>query len=215
MKYGGKYWDIRKYPPYQRCFNFINSERSIGKTYTTQGFFLEQAIKKAREFVYIVRTQDEQKKGVFGKAFEKVVRNEFKEYNFEFTKTECFLVIENENGDVVEKTPLGYCIALSEATKNKKINYPNVKWLMFDEYIVDEKEKVCMLMDGMSLNCSSKFITRLIVNEIMSFVFYLLIISLSIIHIICTRLLGFQKRKRMLFGNRKMSCFIGLVPLLN
>lgn len=141
MKYGGKYWDIRKYPPYQRCFNFINSERSIGKTYTTQGFFLEQAIKKGREFVYIVRTQDEQKKGVFGKAFEKVVRNEFKEYNFEFTKTECSLVIENENGDVVEKTPLGYCIALSEATKNKKINYPNVKWLMFDEYIVDEKEK--------------------------------------------------------------------------
>ena len=141
MKYGGKYWNIKQYLPYQRCFNLINSERSIGKTYTTQGFFLERAIQKGEEFVYIVRTQDERNDGIFEKAFQKVVEKEFPDYEFKFTKNECFLVIEDEEHDVTYDKSLGYCIALSEATKKKKINYPNVKWLMFDEYIVDEKEK--------------------------------------------------------------------------
>lgn len=141
MKYGGKYWNIKQYLPYQRCFNLINSERSIGKTYTTQGFFLERAIQKEEEFVYIVRTQDERNDGIFEKAFQKVVEKEFPDYEFKFTKNECFLVIEDKEHDVSYDKSLGYCIALSEATKKKKINYPNVKWLMFDEYIVDEKEK--------------------------------------------------------------------------
>lgn len=64
MHYGGKYWNIKTYLPYQRNFNFINSERTIGKTYTAQGFFLERAINKGEETIYIVRTQDEKKNGV-------------------------------------------------------------------------------------------------------------------------------------------------------
>lgn len=140
MKYGGLYWNVKKYLPYQRCFNLINSERSIGKTYTTQGFFLERAIEKGEEFIYIVRTQDEKEKGVFGKAFEKVCIKEFPSKDIQFTKDECYLKIEDLETDTAEKITLGYCIALSEATKSKKMNFPNVKWLMFDEYIVDEKE---------------------------------------------------------------------------
>lgn len=141
MQYGGKYWNIKNYLPYQRNFNFIDSERSIGKTYTTQGFFVERAIKKGEEFIYIVRTQDEKKRGVFEKAFKKVIEKEFKDYLIEFTKDECVLKIENEKGETTETITLGYCLALSEATKTKKLNLPNVKWLLFDEYIVDEKEK--------------------------------------------------------------------------
>ena len=86
MKYGGKYWNIKQYLPYQRCFNLINSERSIGKTYTTQGYFLERAILHDEEFVYIVRTQDEKEKSVFEKTFAKVCAKEYSEYQFEFTK---------------------------------------------------------------------------------------------------------------------------------
>lgn len=141
MKYGGKYWNIKQYLPYQRCFNLINSERSIGKTYTAEGFFLERAINKGEEFVYLVRTQDEKNGGVFEKAFQKVIDKEFKDVLIEFTKEECFQVIEDEDGQPIDKVTLGYCIALSEATKKKKVNYPNVKWMMFDEYIVDEKER--------------------------------------------------------------------------
>lgn len=134
MKYGGKYWNIKKYLPYQRNFNFIDSERSIGKTYTTQGFFLERSINKREEFIYFVRTQDEIKRGVFTDAFNKVLIAEFNEYEFKFKGRDLFYVPEENVG-----IPLGHCIALSEANKNKRINIPNVYWGMFDEYIVDTK----------------------------------------------------------------------------
>lgn len=140
MKYGGKYWNIKKILPYQRCFNLINGERSIGKSYTVEGFFLERALKKGEEFVYLVRTQDEKKKGVFEKAFSKVIAQEFANTSIETTTEEMVLKIEDENGDKIEEQTLGYCLALSEAVKIKKRSFPNVKWLLFDEYMLEEKQ---------------------------------------------------------------------------
>lgn len=140
MNYGGKYWNIKAILPYQRCFNLINGERSIGKSYTVEGFFLERALQKGEEFIYLVRTQDEKKKGVFEKAFSKVIAQEFPKDNIETTTEEMELKIEDENGDPVETKTLGYCLALSEAVKIKKRSFPNVKWLMFDEYMLEEKQ---------------------------------------------------------------------------
>lgn len=135
MDFNGGYFDPRIYLPYQRNFIFINSERSIGKTYSTQGYILERCIRNHEQFVYIVRTQDEKKRGVFKSAFDKLVSIEFQDYDVRFTSEKCELVISESD----TKT-LGYCIALSEATKMKKINFPFVRWVIFDEYIVDERE---------------------------------------------------------------------------
>lgn len=145
-KYGGKYWNIKNLLPYQRNFNFVNSERNLGKTYTTEMFCIERAIYKGEEFVYIVRTQQEKQRGIMFDAFKKVLVNEFSNLEFEEEKGTLYLIsndeFEDEKGEIVtekSKKPLGHCIALSEATKIKKINRPFVKWLIFDEYIVDEK----------------------------------------------------------------------------
>lgn len=135
-----KYWDINKILPYQRCFNLINGERSIGKTYTCEKFCLERALKRGQEFVYLVRTQDEKKKGVMEKGFAKVIAQEFPKLNIETTTEEMSLIVEDEKGETVEKTTLGYCLALSEAVKIKKRSFPNVKWLIFDEYMLEEKQ---------------------------------------------------------------------------
>lgn len=140
MIYGGKYWNIKAILPYQRCFNLINGERSIGKSYTAEGYCLERALQKGEEFIYIVRTQDEKKKGVFEKAFEKVIAQEFPKESIETTTEEMALKIEDENGDTLERQTLGYCIALSEAVKVKKRSFPNVKWIIFDEYMLEEKQ---------------------------------------------------------------------------
>lgn len=136
-----KYWDINKILPFNRCFNLINGKRSIGKSYTTQLFMLKRAINKGQEFVYIVRTQDEKKKGILGSAFEKVIANEFPKTTIESTTETMFLVIEDEDGNK-EKTILGYCIALTECVKIKKRSFPNVKFLMFDEYMLEEKQNI-------------------------------------------------------------------------
>ena len=74
----GKYWDINKILCFNRCFNLINGERSIGKSYTTQKFFIKRAIEKGQEFVYIVRTQDEKKKGILHPPLKKYCKMNLK-----------------------------------------------------------------------------------------------------------------------------------------
>ena len=132
-----KYWDINRILPYQRCFNFINAKRSIGKTYTTEKYVLDKCEKQSWEFVYLVRTQDEKKRGILQSAFEKVVLKEFSNEEFEYTNEEMFLVIRDEEGEVQEKVTMGYCLALSEAVKIKKRSFPKVKYLIFDEYMLE------------------------------------------------------------------------------
>ena len=128
-----QYWDINKILPYQRNFNFINGERSIGKTYTTLKFVIKRCIDRKEEFVYIVRTQDEKEKGVLEKAVEKVINNEFKENEFYHTVDEMYVKEKDY------KRLIGRCIALSEALKIKKRSFPLVKYLIFDEYMLESK----------------------------------------------------------------------------
>lgn len=124
--YDGIHWNIYDILPYQRMFNMINSERLTGKTYTTQMYILDRAIDKGQEFVYICRTIKERDENILGEAFDKVIQREFSGYAFDIDKHTISL-----DGQV-----LGRCIALSEADKIKKRNYPNVYNMMFDEYII-------------------------------------------------------------------------------
>lgn len=143
-----KYWDIAKILPFQRCFNFIDGPRSIGKTYGTQKFLLKRAKEKGQQFGYIVRTQDEKKNGVFEKAFAKVMQKEFPNDHFSFENNILYYIeyLEDIPEDATEKDLqkipknehiLGYCFALSEAVKLKKYSYPLIKYIMFDEYMLE------------------------------------------------------------------------------
>lgn len=140
--YDGIHWNIYEILPFQRNFNLINGERSLGKTYTCQMFVLDKCIQKGLEFVYIVRTQDEKKNGVLEDGFKKVTSNEFKQYTFDYTNEDMFLLEEHAESDVTEKRQIGYCIALSEAVKIKKRSFPNVKYMIFDEYMLEEKQAI-------------------------------------------------------------------------
>lgn len=135
--YDGIHWNIYEILPYQRNFNFINSIRSTGKTYTYQMFILDKAITKHQEFIMIVRTQNEKQEGVFEEAFQKVILEKFPEYQISFTKDECYLESDNENEP---KRILGYCIALSEYVKVKKRTFPNVKYMYFEEYMLENND---------------------------------------------------------------------------
>lgn len=135
--YDGLHWNIYEILPYQRNFNFINGERSIGKTYTALMYVLDKCLEKGLEFIYVVRSQDEKKRGAFQDGLKKVVIREFNDFLFKFTTEDMYRVIEGENGED-EKIQIGYCIALSEAVKVKKRSFPNVKFIIFDEYMLEE-----------------------------------------------------------------------------
>lgn len=138
-----KYWNINEILPYQRCFNFINGERSIGKTYTTLKFIINKCTQKDNEFIYIVRTQDEKKRGILEQSVKKVCLNEFKDKNFEFTTEDMTerKEVQDTDGKTFEfRKTVGYCIALSEAVKIKKRSFPKVKYMIFDEYMLEGKQ---------------------------------------------------------------------------
>lgn len=128
-----KYWNIFEILPYQRNFNFINGPRSIGKTYTCQKYVLDRCINNGWEFVYITRTVENKKGGIFPDTFQKVMLNEFREIEFK-TTTESMEIVIDDNSTVT----LGHCIALSEYQKIKPKSYPNVRFIIFDEYMLEE-----------------------------------------------------------------------------
>lgn len=130
-----KYLDLNKILPYQRNFNFINGERSTGKSYTIMKFVIKKCLQKGYEFAYIVRTKNQKKSGALGDAFKKVLLNEFNDYRIECTNEDMVNVIENEDKD--ERIQLGYCLALSEKTEIKQRSFPKVKYIIFDEYMLE------------------------------------------------------------------------------
>lgn len=139
-KVNDKYWNPYALLPYQRRFIFVNGERSIGKTYSLQKFIIERALDKGEEFIYIVRTAKEKDAGALEKWFKKVLMNEFPKCVIECTTEVMTLRIEGEESD--EKITLGYCYALSESVKVKKASFPNVYWMVQDEYMLEKKQGV-------------------------------------------------------------------------
>lgn len=129
--YDGKHWNIYEVLPYQRNFNFINGSRSIGKTYTALKYIIDKCKTNHLEFVYICRTQKEKQGGILESAVQKVCDNEFSETDFYFEKGVMY----------ADDEIIGYCIALSEAQQIKKHSYPNVKYILFDEYMLENDER--------------------------------------------------------------------------
>lgn len=127
------YWNIGEILTKQRRFNFINGARSIGKTYTTQKFLIKRGIEQGEEFIYLCRTQAEKQEGIFGQAFQKVLNKEFPTTEFKIGRE----TIEVKKDGWVT---LGYCIAFSEYMKIKRRSYPFVKYILFDEYMLEEKD---------------------------------------------------------------------------
>lgn len=127
------YWDINKILPYQRNFNFINGPRSIGKSYTTQKYCIQKAIENEWEIVYLVRHVCERDQGALPLGFEKVINNEYKDILWRNQNE----IIQFKDKDGVWQD-LIVCIALSEAQKIKKRSFPRVKYIIFDEYMLEK-----------------------------------------------------------------------------
>ena len=122
------YYDLSKVLSYGAFFNFLLGERGVGKTYSVTKFVTKQFINKGYEFAYIRRYKTELSKSApkFFKAL--IMNNEFPDHTLE-TKGNTFLI----DGKVA-----GYSMTLSTAQNLKSSNFPNVKYIIFDEFIIEE-----------------------------------------------------------------------------
>ena len=126
------YWNINEIMSYQRNFNFINGARSIGKTYTTLKYCYRRAIERGEEFVYLVRTKQLLKSGALEEASKKVLQKEFPEVEIKFKFDRAILINGSDN------PVLAYCLAISDYVDIKKRSFPNVKYIVFDEYMLED-----------------------------------------------------------------------------
>lgn len=128
------YWDIMKPWSYNCLFNFIIGNRGAGKTYGCLKFCIEQhkkSVKKGEpwEMLYVRRISSELEnltKTRNGRLFN-AVKNEFPGDEL---KAGSNILTCNDN-------IMGYAQPLSTASILKSDAFPNVKVIIFDEFIID------------------------------------------------------------------------------
>ena len=121
------YYDLTKVISYGASLNFLIGARGVGKTYSVSKFVTKQFINKGYEFVYVRRYKAELNKSV-SKFFSALVTNEeFPEHSLT-TKGNKFFIDDIE---------CGYAISLSTAQDYKSVNFPKVKYIIFDEFIIE------------------------------------------------------------------------------
>lgn len=110
-------------------FNFIIGERGVGKTYGSKKFCINRFIKKGEQFIYVRRYKTELKEscGDTNKFFGAIAK-EFPKHKLE---------VQGHTLKCDGQT-MGYSIALSTSNILKSTSFEKVKYIIFDEFIIDK-----------------------------------------------------------------------------
>ena len=112
---------------YNCLFNFIIGDRGGGKSFNTLYFCVNRYIKYGEEFIYLRRYEqelDDSRPTLFDDLKSK---GKFPEHELTAKGNRLYC-----NGKV-----MGYALALSTSMKKKSIPFPRVKWIIFEEFMVD------------------------------------------------------------------------------
>ena len=112
---------------YNAFLNFLIGERGVGKTFGASEFVTRQFIKKNDEFIYIRRYKTDLEKGK--KKFFKGLIDEEKFPNHK-------LEVKG-NTFIIDDKIAGYSMTLSTAHQFKSTNFPKVKYIIFDEFLIE------------------------------------------------------------------------------
>lgn len=110
---------------YNKLFNFILSERGLGKTYWFKEWAIKDYLKTGAEFVYLRRYDSEFQEV---KAFWKDIQENFPDNEFGVDGRHLMI-----DGKIA-----GYAIPLSTSTKLKSTPFPKVNKIGYDEFIIDK-----------------------------------------------------------------------------
>ena len=122
------FYDYEKILSYNAFLNFLIGERGVGKTYGASKFITKRFINKGEEFVYIRRYKSELQKSV-PEFFKALINNE------EFPDHK---LTTKGNKFMIDDITAGYAFSLSTAQSLKSTNFPKVKTIIFDEFIIEE-----------------------------------------------------------------------------
>ena len=121
------YYDYSKILSYGAFLNILIGERGVGKTYGASKFVVKRFLKNQETFCYVRRYKSDLSKSV-KKFFSKLIKNnEFPKVALE-VKGDNFYI----NGELA-----GYSMTVSTAQSLKSTNFPDVKTIIYDEFIIE------------------------------------------------------------------------------
>ena len=112
---------------YGCLYNFVVGDRGGGKTFNTLKFLINRFLKHGEQFIYLRRTMEELKDALPGLF--SYLQHEGYFLNHEFKSSKKGLYIDNKL--------MGLPKALSTSMTRKSLALPKVKWIMFEEFMVD------------------------------------------------------------------------------
>ena len=145
-------------------YNLIIGERSNGKTYASLKISLERYVKGGAEAAYIRRMQEDfiGKRGaglfqslVTNGEIAKITNGEWEDVYYYASRWYLCKYVDNGKGEerVTDNRPFMYGFALSQMEHEKGTGYPNIKTVIFDEFITRTaylRDEFVMFMNTLS-----------------------------------------------------------------
>ena len=120
------YWNINEVMSYAALFNFILGARGVGKTFGCKDWVIKRFLNYGEQFIYLRRYKTEFKK--IGQFFADI-EDKYSDHELKTTNAKEFYI----DGKLA-----GCTLALSTAKTEKSVAFPKVKWIIFDEFILDK-----------------------------------------------------------------------------
>ena len=122
-----KWYDPNDTLSYGCLFNFVVGDRGGGKTFNTLKFLINRFLKHGEQFIYLRRTMEELKDAIPGL--------------FHYLQHEGYFLdhelVSTKQGLYIDKELMGLPKALSTSMTRKSLALPKVKWILFEEFMVD------------------------------------------------------------------------------
>jgi hypothetical protein len=122
------WYDGNKTLTYNALFNFIVGNRGGGKTYWAKKWAIKDFLKNGKQFIYLRRYEDELKETKESYFDDILFNNEYDNLNLKYD-SDCYMINDRL---------AGYCMALSKAQNYKSSSFPCVKYIIFEEFLIEE-----------------------------------------------------------------------------
>lgn len=136
-----EYYDWNKTLSYDAEVTMVVGTRSIGKTFGLRLQLIKDFLKHGWKFVEVARYSKNKEK-IASKYFDKIVSlGFFDDYVFKTNKNFAYVAKKPINDEKPDWQQFGYFVALSQEQQEKMNTFENVKRVIFDESIIDKKER--------------------------------------------------------------------------
>ena len=137
------YYNFDKIYSYNAFFNFLVGMRGVGKTYGAKYKAINKAVKAKlakqpiEQFIYMRRYKEELQTSA--KTFFADIEDNWPDWDFRVNGWQAEMApVKTREDKKREWFTIGFFIPLSRAQSMKSVSFPNVKTIIFDEFIIEK-----------------------------------------------------------------------------